>query len=208
MPDSSPETGAAIARHERAGEATPTAARPRPASLAAAGVTPRALGLAFLVTVANHVWARRRPGRGMGRQEILVVYVLLAIGGPLVSLGVMQWFPSCSLGAQHYVHTMPQWENALFRDIPAWFHLSLSTARGAGLRASRLRLPPRLGVTGRGPVVGHRATTLPGHAGHGIPVVCLMSGRLPGCLTRTPTADAGLDVGAGGVFFRRTPPAQ
>jgi hypothetical protein len=81
-----------------------------------------ALGLAFLLTAANHGWARRRPGRGMSRREILVIYVLLTIGGPLVSLGVMQWFLSCPLGPQYYAHTMPQWQDAFLREVPAWFH--------------------------------------------------------------------------------------
>ena len=80
-----------------------------------------ALGLAFLLTAINQAWARRRRWRGMGRQEVLVVYILLTIGGPLVSLGVMLWFLSCSVGQQYYVRTMPQWQTAFFRYIPPWF---------------------------------------------------------------------------------------
>jgi hypothetical protein len=79
------------------------------------------LGLTFLLTVVTQVWARRH-GRGLGRQGILTVYVLLTIGGPLVSLGVMLWFLSCSMGPQFYVRIMPQWQNAFFQYIPTWFH--------------------------------------------------------------------------------------
>jgi hypothetical protein len=79
------------------------------------------LGLTFLLTVFTQLWARRRR-RGLGRQEILTVYILLTIGGPLVSLGVMLWLLSCSLGPQYYVRIMPQWQTAFFSYIPTWFH--------------------------------------------------------------------------------------
>lgn len=81
-----------------------------------------ALGLTFLLTAFTQVWSRRRRGRGLGRQDILTVYILLTIGGPLVSLGVMLWFLSCSLGPQYYVRIMPQWQAAFFQYIPTWFH--------------------------------------------------------------------------------------
>jgi hypothetical protein len=80
-----------------------------------------ALGMAFLLTAINQVGANRSWWRGLSRQEILVIYVVLAIGGPLVSRGVMLWFLACSLGQQYYAHIMPQWQPAFFRFIPAWF---------------------------------------------------------------------------------------
>ena len=79
-----------------------------------------ALGLTFLVTAINQLRARRR--RGLGRQDVLTVYILLTIGGPLVSLGVMLWFLSCSMGHLYYVRIMPQWQSTFFQYIPGWFH--------------------------------------------------------------------------------------
>jgi hypothetical protein len=79
-----------------------------------------ALGVAFVITAVNQLAARR--GRGWGRRELLLVYIILTIGAPMVSRGIMLWFLSCSLGQQYLSQTMPQWEPAFFRYIPAWFY--------------------------------------------------------------------------------------
>jgi hypothetical protein len=79
-----------------------------------------AVGTLFLLVAANHALATRRAG--LSRRELLVIYVILTIGAPLVSRGVMLWFLSCSLGQQYYVRTAPAWETTYLPYVPEWFH--------------------------------------------------------------------------------------
>ena len=79
-----------------------------------------ALGMLFLLTAVNQLLARRQGG--LSRRELLVIYIILTIGAPLVSRGVMLWFLSCSLGQQYYVRTAPVWESTFLRYVPSWFH--------------------------------------------------------------------------------------
>ena len=79
-----------------------------------------AVGTLFLLVAANHTLAARRAG--LSRRELLVIYVILTIGAPLVSRGVMLWFLSCSLGQQYYVRTAPVWQTSYLPYVPDWFH--------------------------------------------------------------------------------------
>ena len=79
-----------------------------------------ALGVLFLLAAVNQLL----PGEKgkLTRRELLAIYVILTIGAPLVSRGVMLWFLSCSLGQQYYIHTAPIWETTFVRYVPSWFH--------------------------------------------------------------------------------------
>jgi hypothetical protein len=81
-------------------------------------ITP--LGLLFLVAALNPLY--RRLKRPLSRSELLVVYILLTIGAPLVAHGTLLWFLSCSFGWQYYARTSPQWETAFFQFVPGWFY--------------------------------------------------------------------------------------
>jgi hypothetical protein len=79
-----------------------------------------AVGTLFLLVVANHAVGARRAG--LSRRELLVIYIILTIGAPLVSRGVMLWFLSCSLGQQYYVRTALVWQTSYLPYVPDWFH--------------------------------------------------------------------------------------
>jgi len=64
-------------------------------------------------------------------------------------------------------------------------HLAVNHPRSQPERF-RLRLPPRLGATVRGPIAYHPLPALPWHADRGFPLGRVMSGRLHWCLTGTP----------------------
>ena len=81
-------------------------------------ITP--LGLLFVVAALNSL--RRKRKRPLTRRELLVVYILLTIGAPLVAHGTLLWFLSSSFGWQYYARTSPQWESAFFQFIPSWFY--------------------------------------------------------------------------------------
>ncbi|MHC5033434.1 MAG: DUF6785 family protein [Planctomycetota bacterium] len=79
-----------------------------------------AVGMLFLLVAANHALAPR--GANLSRRELLVIYVILTVGAPLVSRGVTLWFLACSLGQQYYVRTAPVWETSYLPYVPDWFH--------------------------------------------------------------------------------------
>lgn len=81
-------------------------------------ITP--LGLLFVVAALNSL--RRKRKRPLTRRELLVVYILLTIGAPLVAHGTLLWFLSSSFGWQYYARTSPQWETAFFQFVPGWFY--------------------------------------------------------------------------------------
>lgn len=79
-----------------------------------------AVGVLFLLVAANQALGLRRAG--LSRRELLVIYIILTIGAPLVSRGVMLWFLSCSLGQQYYVRMAPVWQTSYLPYVPHWFH--------------------------------------------------------------------------------------
>ncbi len=85
------------------------------------------LAVLFLLVALNPILARR-GWLGLTRREILTVYSVLIVGGPLMSHGILLWWLSCSIGQQYFGRAALQWEKAYFQYIPAWFYPTDVTA--------------------------------------------------------------------------------
>lgn len=85
------------------------------------------LAILFLLVAINPALARRR-WTGLSRRELLTVYSVLIVAGPLMSHGILFWWLSCSIGQQYFGRAAPQWEKAYFQYIPWWFYPKNVTA--------------------------------------------------------------------------------
>ena len=85
------------------------------------------LAVLFLLAALNPLLARRRWW-GLSRREILSVYAVLIVAGPLMSHGNLLWWSSCSMGVRYFGRAAPQWEKTFFQYIPGWFHPTDVTA--------------------------------------------------------------------------------
>ncbi len=77
------------------------------------------LGVLFLLAALNPILVRWRVG--LGRRELLTVYILTTVGAPLMAHGTLMWFLSSSVGWQYYAHAAPQWAPAFLQLVPGWF---------------------------------------------------------------------------------------
>ena len=87
----------------------------------AGGVPPLApLAAAFLLAVANPALPRLGL-RPFSRRELLVIYVIVSVGAPLMSHGLLWWFLSCSVGQQYFGVANPGWGQVVVPRMPVWF---------------------------------------------------------------------------------------
>jgi len=74
----------------------------------------------FLITLANGL-VRRRGGGGMSRAEVLTVYAIVLVGGPLMSHGILAWMVGHNLTPRQLARAFPQWQNTFLPFMPWWF---------------------------------------------------------------------------------------
>jgi hypothetical protein len=87
----------------------------------AAGVPAMApLVILFLLTALNPV-VRRVGWRGLSRRELLAVYAVVLVGGPLVTHGILAWMLPHNLVPRYVARARPEWEATFVEHIPDWF---------------------------------------------------------------------------------------
>lgn len=78
------------------------------------------LVILFLLTALNPV-LRRVRATGLTRREILAVYAIVVVGGPLVTHGILAWMLPYNLIQQYLGRAIPAWVTTYFQYIPQWF---------------------------------------------------------------------------------------
>ena len=107
------------------------------ASEFAAGVPPMApLVLLLLLTALNPLAPRLRITE-FSRRELLTIYILVSVGGTLVSHGILPWMLGHDLAPRYVARVTPEWELTFLRYMPEWFSTSdVAAAEGFFLGAA------------------------------------------------------------------------
>jgi hypothetical protein len=84
----------------------------------------------FVLTALN--WVPRRLGlRALTRRELLAIYGIVLVGGPLVSHSILAWMLPFNALQQYLGWMFPEWQEAYFHLIPQWFTpTSIATLEG------------------------------------------------------------------------------
>jgi hypothetical protein len=83
-------------------------------------------GLLFLMTAAMGLRFFRRSG--LTRRELLVIYSVLLVCAPVVSIGILFMVVPKIVVYYYLARANPAWETAFLRYVPAWFGPSDSSA--------------------------------------------------------------------------------
>ncbi len=75
--------------------------------------------LLFLLSAASSVPLFRRVG--LTRRELLVVYSLVLVAGPLLSARVIGWFLVGTIQYYYFSRVYTVWQTTFMQHIPAWF---------------------------------------------------------------------------------------
>ena len=92
----------------------------------------------FLLALVMGLPGLRRSG--MTRREMLVVYSIVLVAGPLVSHGILFWMVPKTISYYYAAQLNPQWEAAFLRYVPGWFAPS-EPAAVMGLFEGHARVP-------------------------------------------------------------------
>jgi hypothetical protein len=80
----------------------------------------------FLLTAATSLPRLRR--KGLTRQELLAVYVIVLVGAPVVTYEVLAWVLVKSVHYYYMVQVDPYWSGLFLAEVPTWFAPSDPTA--------------------------------------------------------------------------------
>jgi hypothetical protein len=87
----------------------------------AAGVPAMApLVLLVLLAALNPV-VKRLGWRRLTRRELLAIYAIVLVGGPLVTHGILAWMLPHNLAPRYVARAQPEWEETFIDYIPDWF---------------------------------------------------------------------------------------
>ena len=101
------------------------------ASEFAGGVPPMAPLVLLLLLTALNPLVPRLGWRGLSRRELLAVYAIVSVGGPVVSHGIMAWMLGHDLAPRYVARATPEWEATFVRFLPDWFSPSdMAAAEG------------------------------------------------------------------------------
>ena len=75
--------------------------------------------LLFLLSAAMSLPFFRRIG--MARRELLVVYSLVLVAGPLIGATTMGWMLVCTIQYYYFARAYTIWETAFLHEVPSWF---------------------------------------------------------------------------------------
>jgi len=79
-----------------------------------------ALTILFLLTAINP--GLNRVGvRALSRNELLTIYAVLLVGGPLVSHGILPWLLPYNIAQQYLARAIPEWQTSYLSAVPTWF---------------------------------------------------------------------------------------
>jgi len=63
-----------------------------------------------------------RTGRaGLSRRELLSVYAIVLVGGPLMTHGILAWMIGHDLAPRYFARAIPEWQTAFLQYFPDWF---------------------------------------------------------------------------------------
>jgi hypothetical protein len=100
------------------------------------GVPPMAPLVFLLLLTALNPLASRFGWRGLSRRELLAVYAIVSVAGPLLSHGVLVWMLGHDLAPRYVARVTPEWETTFLGYFPNWFSpTSASAAEGFFLGA-------------------------------------------------------------------------
>jgi len=85
------------------------------------GVPAMAALVALFALTALNPAARRLNLPGLTRRELLAIYSIVIVGGPLVTHGILAWMLPYQIVQQYLARAMPQWVTTYFAYIPRWF---------------------------------------------------------------------------------------
>lgn len=109
------------------------------ASEFAGGVPPMAPLVLLLLLTALNPLAPRFGLRGLSRRELLAVYAIVSVSGPVVSHGVLAWMYGHDLAPRYVARVTPEWETTFLAYMPEWFSTSnAAAAEGFFLGAGRV----------------------------------------------------------------------
>ena len=74
----------------------------------------------FVLTGVNP-WLRRLGWRPFTRQELVALYAIVLVGGPLISHGVLPWLLPYNIAQQYLARAVPEWQTTYLQYVPAWF---------------------------------------------------------------------------------------
>ena len=87
----------------------------------AAGVPSMAcIFLLFVLTGLNPVFPKF-GWRSLSRKELLAIYGITLVGGPLMTHGILAWMIGHQIAPRYVAHAIPEWQNAFMEYFPAWF---------------------------------------------------------------------------------------
>jgi hypothetical protein len=81
----------------------------------------------FLLTAA-HPLASRLGLRPLTRGELLTIYAITLVGGPLVTHGILGWMLPSAVARRYFGRAFPEWEGAYFQYLPDWLGPSNTAA--------------------------------------------------------------------------------
>jgi hypothetical protein len=109
------------------------------ASEFAAGVPPMAPLVLLLLLTALNPLAPRLGLRGLSRRELLTIYAIVSVSGPVVSHGILPWMLGHDLAPRYVARVTPEWETTFLGYLPEWFSTSnAAAAEGFFLGAARV----------------------------------------------------------------------
>jgi hypothetical protein len=74
----------------------------------------------FLLTLANTL-INRMGLRGLSRREVLTCYVIVLVGGPLMTHGILAWMIGHNLTPRLVARAIPEWQRTFLLYTPDWF---------------------------------------------------------------------------------------
>ena len=87
----------------------------------ASGVPAMAPLVILFVLTALSPAIRRLGLRPLSRRELLAIYGIVIVGGPLVTHGILAWMLPYQIIQQYLARAIPTWESAYFSAVPPWF---------------------------------------------------------------------------------------
>ncbi len=87
----------------------------------ASGVPSMACIFLLVVLTAGNGLVRRMGGSGLSRRELLAVYAVTLVGGPLMTHGILGWMIGHNLAPRYYARAITEWQTAFLQYFPDWY---------------------------------------------------------------------------------------
>jgi len=87
----------------------------------ASGVPSMACLFLLFVLGAVNVLLHRAGRKGFSRRELLSIYAIVLVAGPLMTHGILAWMIGHDLAPRYFARAIPEWEAAFLQYFPHWF---------------------------------------------------------------------------------------